>query len=65
MLIGWVDSLQAVNPVESAIRCEDRIDSSIDREGGEDRILGIEALVGLEKVDSPLNVIGLDWMPPS
>ncbi len=64
MLVGWIDSLQSVDCVEGAIRREDRIYAPVDSQGGIDCILGIEALVGLEKVDSPLNVVGLDRVPP-
>jgi hypothetical protein len=63
-LIGWVDSLELVDFVEGAIGCEDCVDSAIDREGGEDGVLGVKALVGLEEVNSTLDVIWLDRMPP-
>jgi hypothetical protein len=63
-LIGRINSLQAVDFVEGSIRGEDGVYPTVDRKGGEDGILGIEALVSLEEVDSPVNVIGLDRMPP-
>lgn len=31
---------------------------------GENGVTGAEARVGLEEVDSPLNVVGLDPVPP-
>jgi len=63
-LVAGIDSLQTVDSVEGSIRGEDRVYSAVDRDGGEDGILGIETFVSLEQVDSTLNVVGLDRMPP-
>lgn len=64
LLVSRIDPLQTIDSIESAICREDRVDSTVDCQGGEDGVLGIEALVSLEEVDSPLNVIGLYRMPP-
>lgn len=64
LLVGRIDSLQAANPLESAIRGEDGIDAAVDGQGGEDGVAGVELWMGLEEVDSTLNVVWLDRVPP-
>lgn len=63
-LVGRIDSFQAIDSVEGSIRGEDRVDSAIDREGGEDGVASVELAMRFEQVDPSLNVIGLYGMPP-
>src|SRR5665811_1166615 len=64
LLVRRVDPLEAVDLVEGAVGGEDGVDPAVDRQGGEDGIAGIKALVELEEVDPALHIGGLDRVPP-
>ena len=62
--VSGIDALQPVDAVEGAVGRQDRVDAAVDRERGENGVTGVEVSVNLEQVDSALNIIWLDGVPP-